>query len=273
MGPAQGRADLHVHTCYSDGAFSPAEVVRMAREAGLSAVAITDHDTMEGLRDLPPAPGVEVIPGIERKADWHGTEIHILGYGADWEVLRRFPQVEREREERNAAMIFKLRAAGVDVSLEELKARKKGVIGRPHIARLLVEKGYFSTVRQAFDEWLSEGKPYYVPIARQSVPEVAAQLLEAGAKVALAHPLQYALPARELRELAALCARSGFSGMEVYYSGYTPEQSAALAALAEELGLCLTGGSDFHGPLRPERVIGGAGVPYPLLKKLLSREN
>ncbi len=266
------RIDLHCHTDYSDGEFSPAQTVEMALRAGLRALAITDHDTMEGFLSLGPVPGLELVPGIERKADYKGIELHILGYDPDWEVLRRFPQVEREREERNAAMVSRLRSGGVDISLEELKSRKKGVIGRPHVARLLVEKGYFSSVRQAFDEWLSEGKPYYVPIARETPREVAAQLRASGAKVVLAHPLQYELPEEGLRELVKLCAENGFHGMEVYYSGYTPAQSAALAALAEEFGLCLTGGSDFHGPKRPERVLGGVDVPYSLLEKLRAKK-
>ncbi len=266
------RIDLHCHTDYSDGEFSPAQAAEMALRAGLRALAITDHDTMEGFLTLGEVPGLELVPGIERKADCEGVELHILGYDGDWEVLRRFPQVEREREERNAAMVALLRSGGADISLEELKARKKGVIGRPHIARLLVEKGYFSSVRQAFDEWLSEGKPYYVPIARDTPQEVASQLRASGAKVVLAHPLQYKLSEAGLRELVKLCAECGFHGMEVYYSGYTEAQSAALAALAKEFGLCPTGGSDFHGSKRPERVLGGVDVPYSLLEKLRERE-
>ncbi len=266
------RIDLHCHTDYSDGELSPAQAAETALQAGLRALAITDHDTMEGFLTLGPVPGLELVPGIERKADWEGVELHILGYDGDWEVLRRFPQAEREREERNSAMVALLRSGGADISLEELKARKKGVIGRPHIARLLVEKGYFSSVRQAFDEWLSEGKPYYVPIARETPQEVASQLRASGAKVVLAHPLQYKLSEAGLRELVKLCAESGFHGMEVYYSGYTTAQSAALAALAEEFGLCLTGGSDFHGSKRPERVLGGVDVPYSLLEKLREKE-
>jgi len=267
-----GRADLHIHTSYSDGAFSPAEVIRLAREAGLAAIAITDHDTMEGLSDLPRAPGIQVIPGIERKADWRGTEIHILGYGADWEALRRFPRVERERRERNRKMVEKLRADGVDITLEELYASKKGVVGRPHLGSLLVRKGYFPDVRTAFEEWLSEGKPYYVPIEWQTVPEIAGELLSSGARVVLAHPLQYKLSDEDLRALVRLCADSGFAGMETVYSGYTAEETARLLGLAEEFSLHPSGGSDFHGPLRPERVIGRAAIPYAWVEALLGEE-
>ena len=266
------RADMHCHTDYSDGELSPAGVAALARKAGLRALAITDHDTMEALPELAGVQDIEIVPGIERKAFWQGVEIHILGYDGDWEVLRRFPHVERDRNERNEAIVEKLRADGVDISMAELTARKKGVIGRPHIAALLAEKGYFPSVRAAFDGWLGEGKPYYVPITRQTIPEAAAELRQAGAKIVLAHPLQYALSEEDLTALARLCAGSGFHGMEVVYSGYTEAQTAGLLRLAETLGLCPTGGSDFHGVRRPDRVVGGAAAPYAWLQALREKE-
>ena len=212
------------------------------------------------------------MPGIERKAYWEDAEIHVLGYDCDWEILRRSPHVEFDRTARNAAMIELLRRDGADVSIEELNAMKKGVVGRPHIAALLVEKGYFPTVREAFDRWLGEGKPYYVPIARQSIPELAEELRGAGAKIVLAHPLQYELEEERLEALARLCADSGFHGMEIWYSGYTEAQSAALGILAAKLDLCPTGGSDYHGSRRPDRVIGGATAPYDMLRALREKE-
>ena len=266
------RADLHCHTYYSDGELSPQAAAEEARRIGLRALAITDHDTMEGLKEITPVPGLEIVPGIERKAYWEDIEIHVLGYDCDWEILRRDPHVERDRTERNAAMIELLRQDGVDVSMEELNSLKKGVVGRPHIAMLLVQKGYFPTVREAFDRWLGEGKPYYVPIARQSIPELAEELRKAGAKIVLAHPLQYELEEERLEALAKLCADSGFHGMEVWYSGYSSAQSAALEALAAKLDLCPTGGSDYHGSRRPDRVIGGAAAPYAMLAALREKE-
>ncbi len=271
IGPTD-RADLHCHTYYSDGELSPQAAAEEAKRIGLRALAITDHDTMEGLKELEPVPGLEIVPGIERKAYWEDIEIHVLGYDCDWEILRLNPHVERDRTERNAAMIELLRKDGVDVSMEELNTLKKGVVGRPHIAALLVRKGYFPTVREAFDRWLGEGKPYYVPIARQSIPELAQELRSAGAKIVLAHPLQYELGEERLAQLVQLCADSGFHGMEVWYSGYTEAQSAALGALAAKLDLCPTGGSDFHGSRRPDRVIGGAAAPYAMLAALREKE-
>ncbi|MBR4692647.1 MAG: PHP domain-containing protein [Oscillospiraceae bacterium] len=272
MKTAGDRVDLHAHTDYSDGDLSPEGLAEMAVGAGLRALAVTDHDTMEGLAGLTPPPGLELVPGVERKADWEGIEIHVLGYDGDWEILRAFPHVEKDRNERNAAIVEKLRADGVDISLEELYARKKGVVGRPHIAALLAEKGYFPDLRAAFDGWLGEGAPYYVPITRQTVPEVAGELRAAGAKVVLAHPFQYTRDGERLRRLARLCADSGFHGMEVYYSGYTAADSALLRRLAESLDLCVTGGSDYHGAKRPERVLGQPEVPYALLAALREKE-
>ena len=130
-----GRADLHCHTYYSDGELSPRAVVEEARRIGLRALAITDHDTMEGLQELTPVPGLEIVPGIERKAYWEGVEIHVLGFDCDWEVLRRNPRVQQDRNDRNRAMIDLLRADGVDVSMEELKKMADG--GSKSAARAL----------------------------------------------------------------------------------------------------------------------------------------
>ncbi len=266
------RADLHCHTDYSDGELSPQAVAEEAGRIGLRALAITDHDTMEGLKELTPVPGLEIVPGIERKAYWEDVEVHVLGLDCDWEKLKRNPRVEKDRTERNAAMIALLRADGVDVSMEELTGMKKGVVGRPHIAALLVKKGYFPTVGAAFDAWLGEGKPYYVPIARQSIPELTEELRSSGARIVLAHPYEYALGEERLEKLARLCADSGFHGMEVWYTGYTASESAALLSLAKKLDLCPTGGSDFHGSRRPERIIGEPPVPYALLQALREKE-
>ena len=266
------RADLHCHTYYSDGELSPQAAAEEAARIGLRALAITDHDTMEGLGELRPVPGLEIVPGIERKAYWGDMEIHVLAYDCDWDILRRNPHVEYDRNQRNAAMIALLRADGVDVSMEELAAMKKGVVGRPHIASLLVKKGYFPTVGAAFDAWLGNGRPYYVPIARHPVPVLAEELRAAGGKVVLAHPYEYELGEEKLEALARHCADSGFHGIEVWYSGYTPAETAALLRLAKKLDLCPTGGSDYHGSRRPDRVIGGATAPYAMLAALREKE-
>ena len=269
---AADRIDLHVHTTFSDGEFSPLRTAEMALAAGLRAMAVTDHDTMEGLEGFTPPPGIEIIPGIERKAWWHDTELHILGYWGDWAWLKAHARADADRRARNAAIVEKLRADGIDISMEELLARKRGVVGRPHIGELLAEKGYFPNARIAFDEWLAEGKPYYAALNKTTVPDTAAELRAAGARVVLAHPYQYRFPAEELAELVRLCADSGFHGMEVYYSGYTPEASRALIRLAAGAGLTITGGSDFHGARRPERKLGLPEVPYALLEMLKEKE-
>ena len=262
------RIDLHIHTDYSDGTHTPAEVVQMAKAASLRAIAITDHDTMEGWEALGPVEGIEIIPGIERKSEWEGIEIHVLGYNVSWDTLKDHARIIDERNRRNAAVVELLRADGIPISMEELSRRKKGVIGRPHIAQLLVDKGYFPTVRKAFDEWLGEGQKYYVPLKRQSIPEVAAELKDAGGVVVLAHPQEYGLSDPDLRRLLALCRDCGFSGMEVWYSGYTDEYIRYLLGLCKEFGLLPSGGSDYHGERRPERIIGGVEATYDLWEAL-----
>lgn len=264
-------ADLHTHSTYSDGRLEPLQVAALAKAAGLRAFALTDHDSMEGLRQLAAAVEVEVIPGIERKAFWRGREIHILGYDGDWAQLRSQPAMLEGRATRNAAMVAKLQAAGVSIAEEELYAGQKGTVGRPRIAALLVEKGYFSDVNTAFQEWLGEGRPFYAPLAQQTPDAVIGELRQAGARPVLAHPLQYGLPREELKALAAQCRESGALGMECVYSGYTRSQQTALLELAEACDLSPTGGSDFHGPHRPERVVGGAAVPYRWLAALRER--
>jgi len=264
--------DLHLHTQYSDGALSPLQAAEAAAQAGLRAIAITDHDTMEGLAELRDVPGLEIVPGIERKALFRDTEIHILGYDGDWEQMRRQPRLIADREARNAAIIEKLRADGVDITTKELYASKKGVAGRPHIAALLVKKGYFPDVKTAFAEWLGEGRPYYASLAWQTVPEIIQALGAAGAASVLAHPLQYAFSEPQLRELVQLCRDAGAVGMECLYSGYSRAETEMLLALCREYDLCPTGGSDFHGPNRPERVIGGVQAPYAWLCTLRERE-
>lgn len=263
--------DLHLHTYYSDGSFSPEEVIRLAREASLRAISITDHDTVEAYGALPPTVEIELIPGVECKADWNGIEIHATGYFFGCDRPNFLSSSMNERDRRNRLLVEKLNADGIPVSLEELERTKKGVVGRPHIAAKLVELGYFSSVKEAFDQWLGEGQKYYVPQLRQTIPGIAQELRDSGAKPVLAHPLQYELDPDTLRKLIRECADSGFIGMETRYSGYTEEECAMLDALAEEFGLCRSGGSDFHGPRRPDRKVGGVKIPYEFLERLRER--
>lgn len=261
--------DLHVHTDASDGRYSPDRVLELAGALGLRAVAFADHDTMAGFLAAPADRTVELVPAVEVKADFLGREVHVLGYFLDPARLDFLARDREARDWRNREMVARMQADGVSISMAALQARRPGrIIGRPHMAALLVEQGLFPDTAAAFSAWLGEGGRYYVPRPRQTLAQAAMDIRAAGGKAVLAHPLQYALSPDLLRRLARECRECGFSGLEAIYSGYSPDQTAMLTALAGSLGLCVTGGSDYHGPQRPGFPLGGVPVPYALLARL-----
>ena len=269
--------DLHVHTTASDGTASPAEAVKLAKAAGLSAIAITDHDTVSGYAEAAEAGkalGVEVIPGIEISTKY-GRAVHILGYYIDPDSDKLAPVLEwvvRDRDERNRKMAGLMAADGLPVSYEEMHRRFGAVIGRPHFAEVLVELGLAKDVRDAFDRYVEKGQKYYLPRNFLSIERSIEIIREAGGIPVLTHPFQYKLDEAGLRELIEHCMESGLKGIECRYSGYSTEQSKYLSRLAEEYGLIKTGGSDFHGENKKHISIGtGTGaleVPYQYLEKL-----
>ena len=271
------RIDLHVHTTASDSTASPAEAVRLAKEAGLSAIAITDHDTVSGYAEAAEAGkkyGVEVVPGIEISTKY-GRAVHILGYYIDPDSDKLAPVLEwvvHDRDERNRKMAELMAADGLPVSYEEMHRRFGAVIGRPHFAEVLVELGLAKDIRDAFDRYVEKGQKYYLPRNFLSIERSIEIIREAGGVPVLAHPFQYKLDDAGLRELIEHCMESGLQGMECRYSGYSAEQSKYLGRLAEEYGLIKTGGSDFHGDNKKHIAIGtGTGsleVPYKYLEKL-----
>lgn len=271
------RIDLHVHTTASDSTASPAEAVRLAKEAGLSAIAITDHDTVSGYAEAAEAGkalGVEVVPGIEISTKY-GRAVHILGYYIDPDSDKLAPVLEwvvHDRDERNRKMAELMAADGLPVSYEEMHRRFGAVIGRPHFAEVLVELGLAKDIRDAFDRYVEKGQKYYLPRNFLSIERSIEIIREAGGVPVLAHPFQYKLDDAGLRELIEHCMESGLQGMECRYSGYSVEQSKYLGRLAEEYGLIKTGGSDFHGDNKRHISIGtGTGhleVPYKYLEKL-----
>ena len=274
-----GRIDLHLHTTASDGSFSPSEAVALAAKEGLRAIAITDHDTADGLGEAAAAAkqmGVELIPGIELSVDYKGKGIHILGYFIDTEnesLRALLDWVICERERRNALIAEAMRADGIDVSIASLHEKHPdSVIGRPHFAAELVAAGKVESVKEGFDKYLSPGGRYYRK--REYIPMDMAfdALRRCGAKAVFAHPLQYRFSREELLELTALLKEKGIVGMECIYSVYSGEDTRYLEAMAADFGLCVTGGSDFHGAGKPHISIGkGCGdmkVDYELLEKL-----
>lgn len=259
------RIDLHTHTTASDGTLSPAALVRLAKERGLTAVAVTDHDTMAGVpaaRAAAKELGVELIPGIEISTDYRGQDTHVLGYGLREEAPELRPVldwVQKDRRTRNRRIAAMMQADGIEISLEELEQRNPGAtIGRPHFARVLVEQGRAESVGDAFARWVGEGCPYYLPRTYLPLARAVEVIRRCGGVAVLAHPLQYGYSRPELRGLVEFAAACGVQGMEVYYTGYGAEQREGLLALAGEFGLFATGGSDFHGENKP-RIGLGAG--------------
>ncbi len=280
------KIDLHVHSTASDGSYSPEELVALAKTQSLSAIAITDHDTVSGFaqaQEQGKLMGIEVVPGIEISTKYGGP-IHILGYYIDVNSEKLKPVlnwVVHDRDERNRKMAEKMAADGIPVNYDKMRERFGEVIGRPHFARILVELGLARNTRDAFDRYVEKGQKYYLPRNFLSIERSVEIIREAGGIPVLAHPFQYKLDDNGLREIIEHCMEYGLMGIECRYSGYTPEQSGYLEALAEEYGLLKTGGSDFHGISKPDIRLGdgkgGLEVPYEFLEKMrntaLTRKN
>lgn len=267
--------DLHVHTNASDGSYEPEEVIRLAVEAGLQAVAITDHDNTNALARCLAAGeqyGLEVIPGIELSADYHGIEVHILGYFIDPEAESLCDLLEialANREVRNQKICARLREEGIEVTMEELRARHPGtVLGRPHVGLLMMEKGYVESVRQSFREYMGKGAKCYVPKVNMPMERAISRILAAGGVPVLAHPFQYELDEPRLRELIELVKGLGCRGMECIYARYDEAQRQYLMALAEEYDLIVTAGSDYHGTPKPDILLGDIRGDYKQVHRL-----
>ena len=258
-----GFVDLHVHSNASDGTFSPSQVVELAKNAGLDAFALTDHDTTAGVpealekgRDL----NIEVIPGIEVSSSFDGTEIHILGLfvNSDDPVLAAMLEKMRiSRDRRNEKMLENLAADGISFTKEELCGDNPDtIITRAHIAHALVAKGICSGMDQAFKKYLQYGGRYCPQKEHLSPEEVVKTLISNGAFVALAHPFQYKFGDKKTEELIAHMADLGMKGLEVYHSSNNKLESMKLQEMAVRHHLLPTGGSDFHGSNKPDISIG-----------------
>jgi predicted metal-dependent phosphoesterase TrpH len=273
------RIDLHLHTTHSDGSQSPAEVVRLAHEAGVSALAITDHDITTGLPEAIAAGqklGIEIIPGIEISSRHGESELHVLGYFLKWEDAQlnaRLMTLRESRHRRNPKIIELLQAAGIDITYDEVRAvAGSDSVGRPHIARVLMDKKVVTTAKEAFDRFLAEGKAAYVPRDLPAPVDAIRWIKDAGGLAVLAHPTWVKTTEGTLIDLARQLKEQGLDGVEVHYSTHTPRQTRTYLSLAKQLGLLVTGGSDFHGMTKPDIEVGtGKGslhVPDHLLPKL-----
>jgi predicted metal-dependent phosphoesterase TrpH len=268
--------DLHTHSVCSDGADAPAEVVRRAKEAGLSAIALSDHDCMDGVPEAIAEGeklGVEVIPAIELSANYD-TELHILGYYIDTENARlkeALAYAIQVRDERQEETCRKLREQGFDITMEEARAEANGnpILCRAHFAQIMVRKGYAESVKDAFKRYLSVGCYAYSNRQALTPAEAVSLIREAGGVPAVAHLHLIKQSDDAVENLLKSLIPHGLAGIEGYYTDYTPDMEVRYRAMADRLGLILTGGTDYHGKNKPHISIGrGLGeleIPYSLL--------
>lgn len=266
--------DLHSHTDRSDGVLPPARLVELACSNRLSALGITDHDTIQGYDDAVPFAadaGLELICGVELSAPFDGRTIHVLGYfleGDPGEEFRaRLEELKDSRRDRNRRLTQRLQELGLDVTLAEAEALGAEQTGRPHFARILVEKGYASDFRDAFDRWLDAKAPGFVPRKEASLEAIAAWIREAGGVASWAHPGRHikASP-KSLAQLFSEVRSQGVPAIECYHRDHTMQEGDAYAEAARSLGMGVTGGSDFHAPNGVD--LGGLRLPDSLLADL-----
>jgi len=271
--------DLHTHSTASDGTFSPSELIRLAKREGLKALALTDHDTTRGLPEAYEVAREEGIPflcGVEISVKFNGPgHFHLLGYFLSPELPpleETLKALQEARKRRNELMVEKLRALGVEITLTELEEIAKGEIGRPHFARLLVEKGYVRTPDEAFEKYLRKGAPAYVPKALLEPKEAIEKILQAKGIPVLAHPITLKLAPKELSSYLKELKELGLRGVEAYYSEHNRDFTNFLLHEAQRLGFLTTGGSDFHGANKPDiklgRGFGNLRVPKECFERL-----
>lgn len=265
--------DLHTHSTASDGSYSPTELLQRAKDAGLRVLALTDHDSTGGIEEAAQAArnlDIEFIPGIEINTDVSGGEIHVLGYFIEYQrsAFQEVLQVLRNaRERRGQRMVELLNEAGIHISWERVREIAQGSVGRPHVARALMEAGYVQSVAEAFDKYIGKGCFAYVPRYKLTPEDAVHLVASANGLPVMAHPLW--LPGlATLREWLPDLRAAGMVGLETYYGPYTPEEEGILHALADEYGLIPTGGTDFHGPGIHPTPLGGRYVPYEAVERL-----
>lgn len=270
--------DLHTHSTCSDGTFTPTEVVKEAAKAGLSAIALTDHDTVDGLGEAIEAGkkyGIEVITGIEFSvaAD---TEMHLLGLGFTIEcpeIRNVLDEMIIQRDKRNTEVTELLEKIGIHITIDDILAEATSrVTGRSQIAKAMLKKGYVNTIKEAFDKYLSFGKPAFVPRSTLSPEEAIKIIKKCGGKSFLAHLNQTGKTDEELYTILSHLKACGLDGIEGYYTEYTEDMNTRYRKMADASGLLLSGGSDFHGTNKDGYEIGkGKGnlrIPYELLGKI-----
>jgi predicted metal-dependent phosphoesterase TrpH len=268
--------DLHSHTNESDGTCSPAELIAEAVRAGVTTLGVTDHDTFKGFDQAVAAAqqaGIELICGIELSTKLHGSSAHLLGYFLSQSQMDEFRtwvlQQQSARRDRNVRLVARLQELGFDITLEEAEARGRGMTGRPHFAAIMVEKGYVSDFRQAFDEYLDESAKGYVYRHEPKLAEGVRRIREAGGIASLAHPVRVKGDVPAMMPELVDC---GLNAIEAYHSDHTPGDTSVYLCLAKQYGLVVTGGSDFHGAVKPGVKLGTGGgslsIPGDLVERM-----
>lgn len=266
-------ADLHLHTRYSDGTFTPEELARRAQEQGLSAVALTDHDTFEGCDEMAEScriRSMKFIPGAELTTELEGHELHILGYwlnASDGPLMEALARARRVRVDRIAEMVARLNRRGVALRVESVfEIAKCQSPGRPHVARALVANGFCRNFDEAFQKYLKKGRPAWVPKAKMEARRGIQLIHGAGGVAVLAHPGLYRVDA-----LIPRVAAEGLDGLECWHSKHSAEASEHFLQIAQQLNLAPTGGSDCHGFAKSEPLIGRVKLPYARVEALRAR--
>lgn len=271
-----GKIDLHLHSCVSDGKYTPAELVAKAAGVGMTVIALTDHDNVDGVASALEAakkfPHLKVIPGVEISTDEPEGEVHILGYFVDYthpELLAMLIKSRESRFGRAQGMVNKLAGLGLAVEWKRVQEiAGDGSIGRPHIAHALLEKGYIATFNEAFDKYIGDGGPAYVAREKIDPAEAVGLIRRAKGLPVLAHPFT----TKNTEALVARLAKSGLAGIEAYSGKHTPGQVQGFLKLAEKYHLVATGGSDYHGiDENAETKMGGLDVPMSAVERLIAR--
>jgi predicted metal-dependent phosphoesterase TrpH len=273
--------DLHTHSSYSDGTARPAEVVAAAADRRLAALALTDHDTLDGIaeaRRAADAAGLLLIPGVELSVGWNARAMHLLAYWIEpgpGPLQDRLGEIQQGRAARNEQIAEALDELGFDITMEEIRAiAGDGVVGRPHFAVALMQRGAVGSIAEAFDRYLAKGRPAYRPRKRLSAAEAVALAGRSGGVTSVAHPHTVADESSAFEAAFSGFANLGITGVECHYVEYPPETRRRMVAIARNAGLAPTGGSDYHGRNKPGIEVGiGRGdlvVPDEVLEELTS---
>src|SRR5947199_4293332 len=265
--------DLHTHSTASDGIYSPIELLHRAKEIGIRILALTDHDSTGGLEEAAQVAAqldIDFIPGIEINTDVQGGEVHVLGYFPEYHrsAFQAVLKVLRDaRERRGQRMVELLNKQGINIQWDRVREIAQGAVGRPHVAKALLEAGYVQSIGEAFDKYIGTNCFAYVPRYRLTPEDAVHLIASANGLPVIAHPIE--LPGLdELRNWVPDLRNAGMVGLETYYGSYTPANEHELLALAHEYHLIPTGGTDFHGPGIHPTPLGGRYVPFEAVERL-----